>query len=321
MIDPRRVAVLVRAGMDAPYVDKTADVLAVRTNASYNYLTFVTRNGEREYRYSPERVALLADPAGFPLSPESPVQVNGALWSSATEAWRFDGPDGPWWRIFYPKAGGESYRTHPGHVVGFPRNAASTASASGVLDYWRDLVSGLPSDDPLRPCYDSLGFIDTQSVLGRYLNADPIDSTNQARPLIFPFSANLSQREAVQKSLSHPVSVIDGPPGTGKTQTILNLIANIIARPGATVGVVSVNNSAVDNVREKLVEAGCGFIVAGLGRNEKKTEFFAGQASRNSDVDRFIDDGAPPMPPDGQIAAVDHRLQELQETERQLARL
>ena len=69
--------------------------------------------------------------------------------------------------------------------------------------------------------------------------------------------------------LSHTVSVIDGPPGTGKTQTILNLIANIIATPGVSVGVVSFSNSAVDNVREKLVEEGFGYVVAGLGRHKK----------------------------------------------------
>jgi len=307
--------------MDAPYVDKTPDVLAVRSDASYCYLTLRGQNGGREYRYRPERVAILADPAFLQLSPEAPVKVNGVIWNSATEAWRFDGPDGTWWRIFYHVGGGERYRIYPGHLIDFPRNATSTASASDVLDYWRGIVSGLPADDPLRPSYDALGFVDTRSVLGRYLNASPLEPATPALPLIFPFSANLSQREAVQKSLSHPVSVIEGPPGTGKTQTILNLIANIIATPGATVGVVSSNNSAVDNVREKLTEAGVCFVIASLGRNEKKAEFFAGQSVRNTGVNLFIDGGVAPMPPTEQIADVDRRLQQLQETERLLARL
>jgi DNA polymerase III delta prime subunit len=38
------------------------------------------------------------------------------------------------------------------------------------------------------------------------------------------------------RALQYPLSVIDGPPGTGKTQTILNIIASVICRPGATVG-------------------------------------------------------------------------------------
>uniref|UniRef100_UPI003CC80CCA AAA domain-containing protein n=1 Tax=Nocardia asiatica TaxID=209252 RepID=UPI003CC80CCA len=46
-------------------------------------------------------------------------------------------------------------------------------------------------------------------------------------------------RDAVRNALRFPISVIDGPPGTGKTQTILNIIASVICRPDATVGVVS----------------------------------------------------------------------------------
>lgn len=59
--------------------------------------------------------------------------------------------------------------------------------------------------------------------------------------------------------------MIEGPPGTGKTETILNLIANVIAEGSATIGVVSFGNSAVDNVREKLENLGFGHVV---GRQE-----------------------------------------------------
>ncbi|MEO8222103.1 MAG: AAA domain-containing protein, partial [Specibacter sp.] len=238
-----------------------------------------------------------------------------------TELWRFEGPDGPWWRIFYGTPGQEDFRGYPDHEIDFRQNAAGAPQASSILHYWRGIVSGLAAEDPIRPSYERLNFVDSKSVLGRYLNGEPLESTGSAGPMIFPFSANLSQREALGTCLSHPVSVIDGPPGTGKTQTILNLIANIIATPGATVGVVSFNNSAVDNVREKLVQEGIGYVVAGLGRKEKRAEFFASQASRNVEVAGLFDGGAVPMPPNEQLAGVDQRLQGLQETERHLARL
>lgn len=50
-----------------------------------------------------------------------------------------------------------------------------------------------------------------------------------------------------------PISVIEGPPGTGKTQTILNIIANIVME-GKNVAIVSNNNSATRNVLENWIE-------------------------------------------------------------------
>ena len=38
---------------------------------------------------------------------------------------------------------------------------------------------------------------------------------------------NEEQREAVKSSLKEPFTVITGPPGTGKSQVVLNLLANI----------------------------------------------------------------------------------------------
>ena len=59
-----------------------------------------------------------------------------------------------------------------------------------------------------------------------------------------------SQRKAVQSSLESKVSVITGPPGTGKTQMILNLIANLMMRDKSVL-IASKVNKAVDNIKER----------------------------------------------------------------------
>ncbi|MDX9682194.1 AAA domain-containing protein [Pseudomonas protegens] len=92
--------------------------------------------------------------------------------------------------------------------------------------------------------------------------------------LIYPFGINESQLQAVERAFSAQISVIEGPPGTGKTQTILNILANILLR-GQTVGVLSNNNAAVENVYEKLEKYGLGHLVAKLGNQEKRGAFFA----------------------------------------------
>lgn len=86
-------------------------------------------------------------------------------------------------------------------------------------------------------------------------------------------------------ALSNRISVIEGPPGTGKTQTILNIIANLILQ-GKTVQVVSNNNSAIDNVMEKLASSKykLDFMVAQLGRDERKSAFIAAQTGAYPDM-------------------------------------
>ncbi|ALV47151.1 hypothetical protein MB46_18305 [Arthrobacter alpinus] len=321
MIDPRRQAVLVRPNDGGPFTDKTADVVSFRSDPTHVFLSYKGRSGQKEYRYRADRVAIVGNPAGGPLDAGTRVAVCGTMFNSATEAWRFDGPEGSWWRIFDANAGANAYKSCPDRDISFLQDAAASPRASGVLEYWRRVASGLAENDPLRRSYERLNFVDSQSALSRYLKGEDIAAAQTVGTLIFPFSANLSQREALGKCLSRPVSVIDGPPGTGKTQTILNLVANIIATPGATVGVVSFNNSAVDNVREKLEAKGFGCIVAGLGRQEKREEFFARQTDRNAEIDRLFIGGTVPMPLEDDIAAVDQRLQKLQQIERHLAQV
>ncbi len=72
------------------------------------------------------------------------------------------------------------------------------------------------------------------------------------------------------------MTIIEGPPGTGKTQTILNIIANAVMR-GESVAVVSSNNSATTNVLEKLNKYKVDFIAAYLGNTENKQQFIDSQ--------------------------------------------
>jgi len=64
---------------------------------------------------------------------------------------------------------------------------------------------------------------------------------------------NQSQRNASIAALSEPLTVITGPPGTGKSQVVINLITSMEAA-GHRVLFASKNNRAVDVVREKIAE-------------------------------------------------------------------
>lgn len=69
-------------------------------------------------------------------------------------------------------------------------------------------------------------------------------------------SLNESQNEAVQFALSaKDLAVIHGPPGTGKTTTLAELVRRLVAR-GERVLVCAPSNLAVDNLLERLIADG-----------------------------------------------------------------
>jgi len=98
-------------------------------------------------------------------------------------------------------------------------------------------------------------------------------SRERTTGLIYPFGVNESQLSAVERAFAAQISLIEGPPGTGKTQTILNIIANILLR-GETIAILSNNNAAVANVYEKLAKSGLDYLIAKLGNGQNRREFF-----------------------------------------------
>jgi superfamily I DNA and/or RNA helicase len=69
-------------------------------------------------------------------------------------------------------------------------------------------------------------------------------------------SLNESQQEAVRFALSaEEFAVIHGPPGTGKTTTLVEIIRQIV-RSGQSVLATAPSNLAVDNLLERLLAAG-----------------------------------------------------------------
>ena len=96
---------------------------------------------------------------------------------------------------------------------------------------------------------------DAQELLGADEDSEPmLDSPEQDYSVL---DADSSQRSAINTVLSGRSLVIHGPPGTGKSQTIANLIAALVAR-GRKVLFVAEKRAAIDAVlsRLKSVELG-----------------------------------------------------------------
>jgi superfamily I DNA and/or RNA helicase len=162
------------------------------------------------------------------------------------------------------------------------RTAVTGDEAFNVFNYLKEIANtvGLKTEQGnniLSNSYDSITEIAENCVLSNFLNGYlPEGDIPVMNPDFFPFGFNLSQKKALNTAFSNKLSVIEGPPGTGKTQTILNIIANAVLN-GKTVAVVSSNNSATKNVYEKLEKNGIEFIAALLGSSQNKKEFIDSQ--------------------------------------------
>lgn len=314
MIDPRTILVMTRKKGTTTWLDKTSEVRSFEVSGDRVLITY--RSG-KTYGHSKAN-AVVVEPTILPVPADSQVLIRGELWTGIDTVFEFAGPTGRRRKVFRAQGSEDTCYSYPAADVVIERDVTSTSRQAGdALRYLRSIVDAMNADDSIVRPYKSMA-VHPHSALARYLAGDLGAPCSHDQPIVFPFRSNLSQREAVNKALTHSISVIEGPPGTGKTETILNIIANIVTYGLGSVGVVSFSNSAVDNVRDKLDEQGFGHLVANLGRTEKREEFFSGQPARNELAQAFWRD-APAAPAPERLAELERRMRRLLEADRERA--
>lgn len=248
-------------------------------------------NSDRVYRYGRDNVVWLTNPEELDIG-NAHIYVNGRKEFHIKSMAVFVENATKYYAVEYESGFVRQYADSEIEI----RRSCLSGSASNLFEYFRqcarlNTVGSIENEDSdskgiLYSIYSRIGFIDENTVAANYLNPDKgIGKSNIDIP-IFPFGCNASQVRAVKAALSNQMSVIQGPPGTGKTQTILNIIANLLISE-KTVLIVSSNNSAIENVLEKLAGNGLDFLAASLGRKEKREAFVANQPKVNPDLPRW----------------------------------
>jgi very-short-patch-repair endonuclease len=167
------------------------------------------------------------------------------------------------------------------NIPGFEVLEDATIGTFSFAKYlmWRDLV-------------DRLGQLEQNRVV-RHLIRDPdkpfVSATTSPAPrpheldtryapheLVHPLPADSSQLAAVMAAAEGHDFVIVGPPGTGKSQTIANLIAQCLAI-GKTVLFVAEKTAALDVVHRRLREHGLGDCCVELHSNKAERRRFLDQ--------------------------------------------
>jgi len=78
-----------------------------------------------------------------------------------------------------------------------------------------------------------------------------IQESKSQEPLVEVVALNDEQRDAVKSAFSKPVTVVTGPPGTGKSQVVITVLANAYLK-GEKVLFTSRNHKAVEVVESRL---------------------------------------------------------------------
>lgn len=105
------------------------------------------------------------------------------------------------------------------------------------------------------------------TALGLWLRGESIESLLEDRPILEVLPLNTEQRQAVVQGLSASLTVVTGPPGTGKSQVVTSILANQ-AWQGGSVLFSSKNNHAVDVVESRTNELGTYPLLLRLGKEE-----------------------------------------------------
>ena len=295
-VDPRAMHVLIRDRDSQNWQDHTWKVAKACRDGNRVVVTYT--NG-KQYPYGEDRVRLYDQVERRKVDALDEIRVCGQRWNNVEIIWtlrRAGHPRNPRYTLAYRKADGKLALRRYGsdevrasfatpqqrknasildyvreEVRAQARRAGATLDTSGRYPRWVGEGASAPAAI-LANVWERLPSAPKGSALEAFLAGVSSVKTGASDRLIMPFHSNIDQRNAIRAALTHQISIIDGPPGTGKTQTILNLIASLIAQ-GKSVGVVAGANSAVDNVIDKLREEGYGFLVASLGKAERVKEF------------------------------------------------
>jgi len=276
---------------------KTSEIVACTYNRNTQKWDVKFNNG-KTYSYGHLNVEKLTDPVV--LNPNLyRISREGQEFFGITAIYVFRSAHDSYWHICF---GDGSERDYCQNELNIVESCLSQSQSAYVFEYIKriaglsDIKNEETGEKLLAKRFEKISFVGNDVALAKYLDPSSLQAGKMRREYIpiFPFGCNNSQYKAVKNAMENQISVIQGPPGTGKTQTILNIIANILMQ-GKTVQIVSNNNSATENVYEKLSSSkyNLGFIVAALGSAKNKKLFVEHQDTNYPDLSSWKTDENP----------------------------
>ncbi len=181
---------------------------------------------------------------GSPLDAAAPSFL--ARWAQEALDTRVDVPDA----MDRPSALGSA----AGPTVQFaPALVMRKRDSFALLEYYETMIADLEKPGSSIPLglAQLVEAIEPADRLAWLARTGAADAKDLADDPLFPLPANAEQSQIVHRLGRDSGVVVEGPPGTGKTHTIANLVSSLLAR-GQRVLVTSEKSQALRVLREKL---------------------------------------------------------------------
>ena len=262
------------------FIDKTSNVQWYKEENNCVKVKFF--GNDIFYPISYREIKIFTNPRDFEVTDK--IFIDGHELNNYKDIKQFE----DWVKIFYYN--GTNRVVNSQQITSYKRLKKEGPNAILRFNYYKELAKEISvyKNDFLSSMYNQLNFYQNNTILTKYLSGKTSDNLNETESYIFPFGLNLSQKKAVENVFNNDLSIIEGPPGTGKTQTILNIIANCVIK-NKTVAVVSNNNAATTNIEDKMAQYNLDFLIAKLGNKENKTTFFDNRILKKKPME-FLND-------------------------------
>lgn len=153
------------------------------------------------------------------------------------------------------------------------------------LILWKDIVvhqEALLKSNIVRSLVEGKLVSDESNILDESVDYDKIE----AKSVIMPIPADVSQMEAVLTAQKGASFILHGPPGTGKSQTITNIIADALYH-GKRVLFVAAKKAALDVVHRRLEQIGLSPFTLELHSNKSKKSDVLSQLARTLETAKY----------------------------------
>lgn len=302
----------------------TPDIASIKYNLDTTKYEIRFKN-DKTYFYNYSNIIWLKSPEVLSPNFYTIKHLNKELFN-IDAIYVFKGDNDEYWHVRFDDG---TERDYLGSNLDVVESCLADKTAKNVFEYLKDVAHlvSLKTEDGFRLLSHQYNKISEKqpnsTALSAYLNPHRfIPSVMKSDCLIFPFGCNASQFQGVKNALENQLSVIQGPPGTGKTQTILNIIVNLLLNE-KTVQVVSSSNSATTNVLEKMQSEkyGLDFLAAVLGSETNKELFQANQSEKYPDLSAWSHSNIDEEQLKSELIQCQKRLETIYQTQVNRARL
>lgn len=148
---------------------------------------------------------------------------------------------------------------------------------------WNDIHNNAPKLAENKIVFSLIDGKIAWDVQEEMADASQLDKVLGPKEILLPISADSSQLEAVYEAMNDRTFILHGPPGTGKSQTITNIIANALYK-GKRVLFVAEKMAALSVVQNRLEAMGLAPFCLELHSNKAKKTAVLTQLKETTEI-------------------------------------